>query len=238
MLSVHMRNLATRVFLPMAWSRGRQHAAQTLKTFSNVEFDSAWQYLNAMQHVQAPEVQLMLFQNLLEEMEHSDAFLRVAQDLAEQRLRTAPEARVALVNSAADIPYFLAFAHESERAICAQFNGYARACERYEEAAAVFKAIAIDEAKHEREARESLIALIGDERTARSLVLKVKLRKTYAAWMRGSMRIGDLMFALWFGVVYAVFGPLLGRYCARRMAPANPPAVAPALLLRARTQEK
>jgi len=239
MLSVNVRILATRLLLPLAWRRGRHHAATTLKRFSNVEFDSAWQYLHAMDHVDKPDVQLMLFHNLLEEMEHSDAFLGVAQKLAEQRLASPHEPRIALVNKASDIPYFLAFAHESERAICAQFNGYAKACRRYAEAADVFQAIAIDEEKHEREARESLVALIGRASTVDRLIWQVKLRKTYQSWMRGSMRIGDGMFALWFGALCLVCGPLLRRYCAERMTYAPPPAQpTPLRLLSAGAQEK
>lgn len=218
MWSTHLRNAVTRALLPLSWRIDAQHAARTLKRFSEVEFDSAWQYLNALGHTETPKMQLMLFENLLEEMEHSDGFLEVAHQLARERFQGGSGARSVLVKSADDIPYFLAFAHESEKSICAQFNGYARACSHLPAAAEVFRGIAIDEAKHEREARASLLAAVGSETTVRRLVWQVKFKKAYASWLRGSRHIGDAIFALWLGAVYLLFGPLLRSYCAARLA--------------------
>lgn len=217
MLSNSLRNAVTTLVLPLSWSRGRHHAATTLKRFSEVEFDSAWQYLNAMSYVAKPEVQHVLFHNVMEEIEHSETFLDVSHKLAEQRLIGSTRARVPLVKSEVDIPYFLAFAHESERAVCAQFNGYARACSRYAEASAVFETIAIDEEKHEREARNSLTALIGDERRVTWLIRRARLTKLYEAWLRGTRRLGDAVFAVWIVALFFVFGVFLCRYCKTRL---------------------
>lgn len=217
MLGARLRSLTTRLLLPLSWRRDDQHVAQTLKRFSDVEFDSAWQYLNAMKHVPQPAVQRLLFENLLEEMEHADAFLALSHGLARQRIAGEQAARVALVDSAEDIPYFLAYAHESERSIALQFDGYARACGRRDAVADVFRSIALDETTHEQNARASLVALIGDEAAARRLHLKVKFARTWQSWTRGSKRIGDVLFALIVGTVFVGAGLLFGGACRRRI---------------------
>ncbi|WP_434628059.1 hypothetical protein [Chromobacterium sp. CV08] len=226
-MTILLRKLITAVALPIRWRRDRQHAAETLKAFSEIEFDSAWQYLNAIRYVDQPEIQLMLFGNCLEEMEHSDKFLNAAHKLASARMGGHSLARKELVRKPNDVPYFLAFAHDSERSIATQFKGYARACGKFSDAAAVFNDIAIDEEKHEREARSSLVSAVGSERTARWLIFKVKLSKAYSGWMRVSKKLGDMIFAAWLGVIFLLFGSLLRNYCRRTLL--NPSRQTPQL---------
>ncbi len=221
MIGSKIRSVITHFLLPLFWKKDTENAAKALKQFSEVEFDSAWQYLNAMNHVDVPKTQLMLFENLLEEMEHSDAFLHSAHQLATQRLAGQQKARTVLVNHARQIPYFLAFAHESEKAICAQFKGYARACQHLPTVAKVFNEIACEEEKHEREAHVALVTLIGSRQLAARLVWQVRLNKSWQSWMRGTKYIGEFMFAFWLGAVYFLFGPILRGYCTRRLVTEN-----------------
>lgn len=215
---MNFRGILTRLILPLTWRTSRRHAAKVLRRFSEVEFDSAWQYLNAMTCIQEPKIQLMLFENVLEEMSHADAFADVAHMLADQQSHDVQESRTVMVKDASGIPYFLACAHESERAICVQFDGFARASRRIPEVSSVFRSISIDEQKHEREARLSLEVLIGDKRRAASLVAKARNKRIYQSFLRASQRFGDLVFAFCFGLVYFSFGPLLRHYCKRLLA--------------------
>lgn len=217
MIGPKLRTILTRFFLPFFWKKNNLNASLALKQFSEVEFDSAWQYFNAMNHVNSPMTQLMLFENILEEMEHSDAFLKSAHQLAARRLSYPQKARTVLVTSVEQMPYFLAFAHESEKAICSQFKGYAYACRHLPNVADVFKDIAFEEEKHEREAHVALVSLIGSSKSVNRLLWKVKINKYYKSWMRGTKHIGEFMFTVWLGVLYFIFSPFFCGYCKRRL---------------------
>lgn len=217
MAAASLRSLLTRLFLPLSWKQSEANAAHALKRFSDVEFDSAWQYMNAMSYVREPAVQLMLFENSLEEMDHSERFRAIAHSLSTCRFDTAAQARVPLVKHADDIHYFLGFSHESERAVAEEFRCFARASREWGRASALFQEIATEEGKHEREAHASLVHLVGSPRKVARILRKVRLHRFYLAWMRGSQVIGDFMFAIILGALFVVAAPAMRGHCARMM---------------------
>jgi hypothetical protein len=87
------------------------------------------------------------------------------------------------------------------------------ACGDSASAARVFNAISDDELEHEREARASLTVLIGSKRRVQYLIFRVRLNKAFAAWLRGSRYIGDVVSTIWFGAIYLVFAPLMMNSC-------------------------
>jgi rubrerythrin len=217
MIGTRLRMAATRLMLPVTWRWNSDRAAGALKQFSEVEFDSAWQYLNAMSYTDNPDVQMALFENVLEEMEHSDAFRRLAYGLATVRLRRSYASRMPLVSEASHIPGFLAFAHESERAICTQFKGFSRACRFEPRVMAVFQSIVVDEEGHEAGARSLLETLLEDRKHARRMIFRARVSRAYQSWLRGSQRIGDAMFRLFLSTVFFACGFFFVGTCRRRL---------------------
>lgn len=205
-----VKNTLTRLLLPIAWSRGPDHPARTLKRFGDTESDSGWQYLQALQHTDDPGLKRMLFSNVMEEFRHADYFYGAAHQLARERLHSAAQARTPLVQAPKDLPYFLAYAHECERSVHEQFDAYAGACS-LPEVADVFRRICSDEEDHEAQAHAFLCEQVGSAGVARRLVWKAKATRLYEAWMRGSQRMGDVMFGVMLSAVFFAFGPLLAR---------------------------
>lgn len=220
-----IRNAVTRVALPFFWRRSPAHAASTLKQFGETEFDSGWQYLNAMAYTDNVRLRQMLFENVLEEFRHSDYFLGAAHTLATSRLQGVAQARLPLVQASDDLPLFLAYAHQSEKSIHDQFDVFAKSC-HLPAVTDVFNRICGDEAEHEVEARTLLEEIIGSAKSAGKLIRKAKLKRAYEAWMRGSQHIGDFMFSIVLTTTFLIYGPLVGR----TPRPARPSAtVAPQL---------
>ncbi|WP_374674251.1 hypothetical protein [Ideonella sp.] len=202
-----IRNCTIRWLLPLAWRHHPGRAALALRRFGDTEADSGWQYLCALGHAQDPALQRMLFSNVLEELRHADYFLAAAHQLATRRLHLPAAARQRLVRSPADLPYFLAYAHECERSIHGQFDAFAAAC-HMPEVAEVFRRISEDEQTHESEALGFLHRSMGEEvAVVRRWVRRAKWARLYEAWMRGSQRMGDAMFGLVLSAVFFAFGP-------------------------------
>lgn len=200
--------MLVRAFVPSRWSRHPNRVATTLKRFSDVEADSAWQYLRALDVCRDTSARRMLFENVLEEFKHADYFSGAAHQLATERLRSSTQGRTLLASSAADVPAFLAYAHVCEEAIHTQFDSYAQAC-NIPEVSTVFRDISDDEASHGNETLEYLRRLAGGDAQARRAILAARLRRAYEAWMRLSARMGTLTFYPLLVALFFAFGPLL-----------------------------
>lgn len=202
------RALLVRTLVPSRWSGHPDRVAATLKRFGDVESDSAWQYLQALEVCSDPAVRRMLFENVLEEFKHADYFYGAAHALATERLRSPEQRRTLLTERPDDLPRFLAYAHVSEEAIHGQFDSYARAC-RLPAVAKVFRDISEDEASHGCETQACLRRLVGSDRAAARAVRRARGRRLYEAWMRSAARLGDVTFYPLLGLVFFIFGPLL-----------------------------
>lgn len=194
------------MFLSSLWNVNQIFAVSALKRFYLVGFDSAWQYFNAMQYTKNSSLHLMLFENMLEEMEHFSAFASVANRLQTKSLVFSCQMRKPLIEDDSGMEYFLAYAHESERSISKQFGNYAKACRSVASAEKVFNSIAIDEVKHQAGAFQGLVSIIGDQRKVRWLIWKVKVSKVYSIWLRWSKYFGGALFFTILFVLFYLFG--------------------------------
>jgi rubrerythrin len=199
-----VRNLVTKTLMPLAWRDNNSRAARALKRFADTEADSGWHYLRAMSATDDGQMKQMLFANAFEEFRHSDYFTAVAHQLATQRLSGPACERSRLVRGRADLPYFLAYASESERSIHGQFSTYARAC-GIKEVSEVFDRIGQDEEEHESRTESFLDSEVGPKQ-ARFLILRVRLIRMTEAWSRASQAIGELMFAIVLRSIFFAYG--------------------------------
>jgi rubrerythrin len=210
MLISALRGLLVRTVMPFRWKRDHHHAAQALKRFGDVEADSAWQYLRALRMTDDVELRRMLFENVIEELKHSDLFYGAAHSLAARRIRSIDQARTPLIGDQKGMAGFLAFAHVSEKAIHGQFDSYAASCS-LPEVAQVFCAISADEAGHESEARAHLERVAGTASVARRAIWAAHAKRGYESWMRLVEPIGGIVFLVLFGILFLLLGPLMRR---------------------------
>jgi rubrerythrin len=206
------RLVVIRSILPPKWRISRQAAAEALNRFAEVEADSAWQYYNAMYFTSDSRLTGMLFRNVVEEMGHADAFQRVANRLSSQRFRPMFQSRKPLVTSSPDINSFLAFAHESERAIGGQFATYAKACP-LPEVKEVFERIATEEVDHQLEALVRLESLLASPHQSGWLLFRARLRRGLEQWERLGEQLSAFFFGILLGAFYLVSGLFLSQYC-------------------------
>ena len=204
------RALLVRILVPARWGSDPGHAARTLKRFGDVEADSAWQYLCALDHCRDTAVRRTLFENVLEEFKHADAFYGAAHSLATQRLRGDEQRRTRLTAQPADLPRFLAYAHVCEEAIHGQFDSYASAC-GLPAVSQVFRDISADEATHGSETLLHLERLAGSSGAARRALIRARLQRLYEAWMRFAARLGNVTFYPVLALLFFVFGGVLRR---------------------------
>lgn len=212
----HIRGFTVRTLMPLAWRMNSQRAATALKRFSDTEADSAWQYLRAMLVADDVQLKRMLFENVLEELRHSDYFNDVRRGLPAGRTSLPTNERLRLVHTIADLPYFLAYAHECERSIHDQFDAYARAC-NIKEVSSVFRSIQEDEKEHESQAAQFLVSTTSIK-GARWLNLKVKIVRKKEAYLRSSRLVSDITLGVVLRTIFILYGAvfLLFRSRARQ----------------------
>jgi hypothetical protein len=153
---------------------------------------------------------------VLEEKEHSAAFARLAQSLSDGSLRIAPADRHALVEDAESLPDFVAYVHAGELDVAREFGAYAAAA-NVPEAARLFQQIQIEEEGHEGGLWDVLIAMIPDEKQARTLVRQARRRRWWEAWKQLGRNMGDVVSSIWLGALYLIFGPLILIASRRRL---------------------
>ena len=114
-----------------------------------------------------------------------------------------------------DLPSFVAYAHVSERAICEEFALYAKLSPN-KVTSLVFQSIRREEVNHHEGALTSLRAMVS-EKVAMRLVGRAWRKRAAESFEELAGRVGDLFVDLVLGLTYFVFGPILVRYCRRRM---------------------
>ena len=211
-----LRRVAIRVVLPISWALSPQRVSQSLLRFAQVEADSAWQFLQAMNVLQRPQQVAAMFHDALEEMEHAAGFHSLARSYAARPLPLCRDRREALLEDTEGLGRFLTYIYEGEREVYEEFEDYARAVGR-QDIRAWLQHIREDEEGHQDTALSTLIEVLGGEDQLSQLVRATRWRRTKESLARLSHRLGDLFSGVLLGVIYLFAAPLLGRACQRRI---------------------
>lgn len=182
--------------------------ASVLREFSDIEADSSWQYLHAMQFTEDDELKRMLLLNALEERNHADIFLRLHQQIRQHQISLPHKARKPLIEAPEQLPAFLAYVHYGEASVHKNFVKYANSCSD-QRIAQAFKKISEDEEGHESNIYDYLTKICGDQKRADKQVNKARWKYRMEAWMRHSQKLGDFMFNLLLSLVYLIFGLII-----------------------------
>jgi hypothetical protein len=216
MNAISIRCLAVRLFIPVSWRISRQRIAASLRRFSQVEADSAWQMLVALDSVTDPEFRAELFNNALEEVHHSYIFRNIARQYEDRLTSEAPEERRQLFDPKQGLVKFEAYHYVGEADVFRDFLSYALASP-HADIHETFMAIRGDEEEHQKLAYAELVRQCGSIGAARRLIWKVRLHRAWDAWVRGSKKFGDLLSLSLLMGIYFTLGMLLAPACRNRL---------------------
>jgi hypothetical protein len=224
-----LRRIAVRVFIPINWRISRQRIALSLRRFSEVEADSAWQMLAALDNVTDPDFRAELFNNALEEVHHAYLFSGLARKYEERLTGSAPQERRQLFNPMEGLVTFEAHHFVGESDVYCDFLAYA-AASPYVDIRERFMAIRGDEEEHQKLAYAELVRQCGSDGAARRLIMKVRLGRAWEGWVRASKKVGDLFSTAVLMGIYFTFGMLLAPACKARMRFEPPIEMEPAVI--------
>jgi len=211
-----LKLFAIRTITGLSWRLSRQRIGNSLQCFSQVEDDSGWQMLRAMQAVEDPEFQASLFNNALEEMHHSALFGQAAKVRSERMYVKPAPRRSQIFNPELGLRDFEAYHFVGEADVYRQFLAYAQAIPD-RPLREMFLEIRGDEEGHQELALAELRNLFGSDRAVRAYIRKVRLKRLWHAWSR----LGQAVAASWAAViltaVYMIVGPLFCVPCRKRL---------------------
>ena len=176
-----------------------------LKEFSDVEADSAWQYMQAIQFADNPQLRLTLFNNVLEERNHADIFFQLHQTFKTANVSGNSKRRQPLINSVEEISDFLAVVHVGESSVHEKFVRYANKAQN-KKISEAFQRISEDEEGHGSETLDHLKIITGDNKKAGRKVAKAKIKQHIETFGRHSTKIGDVIFSSLLALVFFAFG--------------------------------
>jgi rubrerythrin len=203
-----LKNLAIRTVTSSSWKASDERLAASLARFADVEADSAWQMLRALEASPDRELRAKLFENALEEMHHAEMFRTLAHQYAPYPPSTR-DRRQEVFTEERGLPWFAAYHFVSENDVSEHFSAYADAAPRESDLRRTFLAIRGDEEEHRAVARAELSRLAGSEARAAALIRRVKAQRLYEAWKRLGARTANLLSSLLLNVVYVLTVPLL-----------------------------
>jgi hypothetical protein len=215
-LSLWLRKIAVRSLTPLSWRASNDRLSRSLYRFSQVEADSAWQMLQALDATDDRDFKAELFNNALEEVHHASLFGKLAREFSSIPPTFAAPRREQIYDTEAGLPEFEAFHFVGETEVYEQFLSYAFAAHR-DRVRETFLAIRGDEEEHQKLAYRELTRLAGSERGARRLIRRVRLKRLYASWLRISEGIGNFTSSVLLNVLFFLVAPIFGPLCRRRL---------------------
>lgn len=215
-MNLALRKLVVRCLTPLSWRASDRRLATSLNRFSQVEADSSWQMLQALDATKDRSFKAELFNNALEEVHHAALFGKLAKEFSSVPPTLAAPRRQQIFNPEAGMPEFEAFHFVGETEVYDQFYAYASAAHR-PIVRDMFLKIRGDEEEHQKLAYRELTKLAGSEKGARKLIARVRRRRLYESWMRFSKGIGDVMSGLILSVIFFLTAPFLAPLCRKRL---------------------
>lgn len=211
-----IKKMGIRTITTVSWRFSRKRLSRGLHRFSQVEADSAWQILHALNAADDPSHKAKLFTNALEEIRHAELFSRLARHYSEFPLPLDTPRRKQLYDPNTGLTDFEVNLFLGEAAVHDQFLSYANASplQRIRE---VFLSVREDEADHRSSAYAELARLAAGEARARRLIRRSRMKQLYHAWLRFGEAIGNFVFSLLLSVIYFLSAPIFGWLCRRRM---------------------
>jgi hypothetical protein len=129
------------------WRLSRRYLVQDLYDFSKVEYDSAWQYKQAMFFEKDIDNKVVLLDNVIDEIRHSKYFFSLAKNINPNIHPPINKRRIKLVGCEKELKDFYALTYLEEFSISHEFENYAKAS-KSKEVSEVFLKIKEEELQH------------------------------------------------------------------------------------------
>ena len=202
-----MRRALVRLATPLVW-RIPGHGARKLMSFARAEQGSRIDLLHAAQRTSSLARRALYLRHAVDETRHAGMFWRRANELVPGF--ASPIADTERLFERLGETRFLAFVHRGEQRGRQQFELYAKhfAARGDARTEAMFRAILLDEERHERYTRELLVELAGSERAARRELRRVAMWQAWRMWRRAGRVLANGLFVLAMTAVYLVCGPI------------------------------
>ena len=205
-------SILVRVVTPVVW-RIPGHGARKLQGFARAEQASRIDLLQAAEQSASPARRALYLRHALDEARHARLFANRSAELRRDAGR-APYGRPLadteeLFERLGEVG-FLAFVHRGEGRGRRQFEIYQRHFARRGDrrTAALFRAILVDERRHEDYTRRLLVEVAGGEPAARRALRRAGLWEAWRRWRRAGRALAGLLYGAAMTTLYLVAVPL------------------------------
>lgn len=205
-------SILVRVVTPVVW-RIPGHGARKLQGFARAEQASRIDLLQAADLSTSPVRRALYLRHALDETRHARLLSGRSAELRREAGRAPYGRPVAdteeLFERLGEIG-FLAFVHRGEGRGRRQFEIYERHFARRGDrrTAALFRAILVDERRHEDYTRRLLVEVAGGERAARRALRRAGLWEAWRRWRRAGRALAGLTYGAAMTALYLVVVPL------------------------------
>jgi rubrerythrin len=199
----------------VVWS-SRRRMAEAIRGFQATEADGVWHLHRGMQRITDPKQRATVFTHSLEEESHAEEFARVYGLYSDRVMTAVTYERDDLLDPAAPLWKTFAFVHVGEEDATERFRHLHRALGDGALKEALGRIVA-DEDTHVDLTHRMLLAMGATEKEFRAEVLRVRLARLWAAWLRSGKRVVDVVASAALSVAYVVLGVFLSEPARRRL---------------------
>lgn len=195
-----------KIYVKGKWRFSSRYLVQDLYDFSKVEYDSAWQYKQAMYFEKDIANKVALLDSMIDEVRHSKYFFSLAKNISSNLHPSINKKRIKLVNCENDLKDFYALTHLEEFSISQEFGNYAKAT-KSKQVSEVFLNIKEEELQHASSNADLLKTITKkDSRQFEKLIRKQKKRKVINALFNILKPIGKIPVVICCLIIYLLAG--------------------------------
>lgn len=197
------------------WSSPRR-VAEAIRGFQATEADGVWHLHRGMLRIDDPRLRAIVFTHSLEEESHAEEFAAVYRQYGDHPAAPPSYEREDLYDRAAPPWKTFAFVHVGEDDATARFRHLRDALEDGPLKRSLAR-IVEDESTHVDLTHNMLLAMGATEGEIRAEVLRVRLARAWALWMRSGKRVIDAVAVALLSVAYGVLGLCLAPAARKRL---------------------
>lgn len=197
------------------WS-SRRRMAEAIRGFQATEADGVWHLHRGLQRIADPRQRAIVFTHSLEEESHAEEFARVYGLYSDRVMTPATYERDDLLDASAPLWKTFAYVHVGEEDATERFRHLHLALREGALKEALGR-IVQDEDTHVDLTHDMLLAMGANDREIRAEVLRVRLARLWATWLRSGKRVVDVVATALLSVAYLLLGLFLAEPARQRL---------------------
>jgi hypothetical protein len=204
-----IERIKVRALVSIFW-RSKATMLSAVNGFQATESDGVWHLLRGIEAAESPKVRATLFEHMIEEEAHAEAFGQVCRDESEQAFVPTFYERQDIFEPGTPIWKLIAYVHVGEVDATERF-GLLRDALPDGPLQAALKTIVADEEGHIDLTHSLLLKLGATEPEIRSTYRAVRLRRAWEAWLRSGKRVVNWVAVGLLSTVYFLLAPFFYR---------------------------